>query len=247
MIILIMVPFAVAAEAPIEKSKPEEPITVMLEITELKKAISKFNSEQLILKKDIKSIIDIISQNGQLPVKANVSLNSKTDVNQMLLILVTLVTVVATTVYSVKALNKKTEESISSQIETIKSQRDITEIKVKTEILSGNRQQWINTLRDEISEYLASLHSLQAEILLKGEYSKENAGLVFRKTFLHRAKIHLLINPKEEDHEKLTSLVDDVVVHLTGDQSKLAEYEKAIIDLSQQILKREWERVKIIE
>lgn len=213
------------------------------EIQSIHKSIENIVQNETKLRQDIDSILKIINQK---PVKGMISIETKTDINQLLLILITLVTVLASTYYSVFTLKKKSEESIKANTDTIIAQRDISEIKVKTEILSGNRQQWINTLRTEISEYLASLLSLQAEFVGGGAGSTDSIGNLYKTNRLHRARIHLLINPKEADHKKLVELVDAAPSYLR-DSDKLAVSEKQIIEISQQILKREWERVKSIE
>jgi len=198
------------------------------EIKSIRKSIESIVLNETQLRQDIDSLIKIMNSK---PVKGAISVETKTDINQLFLILITLVTILASTYYSIATLKKKTEEAIKANADTIIAQRDISEIKVKTEILSGNRQQWINTLRNEISEYLASLLSLQAEFVGGGTGSTDVIGKLYKDNRLHRARVHLLINPKEPDHVKLIELIDAAPSYLR-EAEKLAVSEKQIIEIS---------------
>ena len=68
------------------------------------------------------------------------------------------------------------------------------------------------------------------------------------------AKIRLMLNPKEEDHQCLNELLGTLLKSLgsrkAGDSKDTQAGAKAVQDLvplSQAILKREWERVKRID
>ncbi len=72
------------------------------------------------------------------------------------------------------------------------------------------------------------------------------------KAHLIEAKIKLLINPKEEDHVRLTSLIEKSikVIYKHGEREEFVELlvmQDEIIALSQKILKREWDRVKKVD
>ena len=125
----------------------------------------------------------------------------------------------------------------------------VTQRQSRIALRSQNRQAWINSLRDCIAEYvsLASVgltHSSQKDLQARA-----------KELMLLESKILLMLNPKEEDHQRLILLLvecraaiaksirsqpasdtDDVFLHLNK-----------VIPLSQTILKREWERVKRAE
>jgi hypothetical protein len=78
--------------------------------------------------------------------------------------------------------------------------------------------------------------------------SLTNAEFVdkIEKAYLAESKIRLLINPKEEDHVKLTILIRSFIEKLSmkNESKELIDLEKSIVALSQEIFKREWIRVK---
>jgi hypothetical protein len=69
------------------------------------------------------------------------------------------------------------------------------------------------------------------------------------------AKVGLMINPKEEDHQRLDQLLRGLLLTMGGraaagerrDAQKARTLIKDLVPLSQSILKREWERVKRVE
>ncbi len=117
-------------------------------------------------------------------------------------------------------------------------------------VLSGNRQAWINTLRDLIAEYISIVAVVHA-----GDWvhkSEEEFDQKLERLTLIRTKIMLMINPNEEDHDRLVKLLVAISQTLGGraaarekrDMQKAGELHNKLYPLAQAILKREWERVK---
>ena len=117
-------------------------------------------------------------------------------------------------------------------------------------VLSNNRQAWINTLRDQIAEFIsigAQFHS--------GDWSargREAFDDKFERLVFIESKIKLLLNPNEEDHTRLVSLLErarNTLGNHGADSEgrrfpEWAELYQEFVPLAQEILKREWERVK---
>ena len=85
--------------------------------------------------------------------------------------------------------------------------------KIKADTVASNRQEWINTLRNELSEFIAVITSV-------GVFRPGGMGAqeVHRQTRI-AAKIQLLLNPTEPDHQELIGVVRRAVreVHLLDD------------------------------
>ena len=65
---------------------------------------------------------------------------------------------------------------------------------------------------------------------------------------LAQSKIQLLINPNEENHQRLTETIDAAIRRLRSEAALDSETEadlRTIVALAQVILKREWQRVKL--
>lgn len=123
----------------------------------------------------------------------------------------------------------------------------------RVSVLSGNRQAWINSLRDQISEFIAIIavaHSGDWSSRTEKEYDDERKQLV-----LVYSKIELMLNPQEEDHAQLSTLMREATCTLAGrarsanegDGERGAKIAAKIVPLAQSILKREWQRVKQTE
>lgn len=141
-----------------------------------------------------------------------------------------------------------TKLTINSQLKLsnhqINSQITIAERNLKSEVLSRNRQNWINTLRDSISEFVAL-----SIVIAKIQSGHDDYDEKMEKFLTLKSKISLLLNPKEDDHTRLDNYLEEALqFNLDNTKSrKLGDIRKDIITQSQEILKREWERVKQIE
>lgn len=132
----------------------------------------------------------------------------------------------------------------------------------KSELTAVNRQSWINTLRDDLASFVGAMNSIwdlnrvkdgRAKVLAelnKPEYAmtelydwsiKYNGSIQYAEGI--SAKIKLLVNPTEDNSKALCCLLDETMelVLLKKDPKDL---NSKIIDISQKILKEEWERVK---
>lgn len=116
-------------------------------------------------------------------------------------------------------------------------------------VLSANRQEWINTLRDTIAEFQSSVVMVSTDTFYKHDKPSAQDYLkkIERVSFL-RAKTTLLINPSEDDHKKLVEIVDRAfTVGLSrkpDTPDEMGNLQKSLVTVAQAILKREWNRVK---
>lgn len=116
---------------------------------------------------------------------------------------------------------------------------------INANVRANNRQKWINSLRNNLSEFLSS----QRLICLYhhgNPFDNEIATESFQK-MLQESMIRLLINPNEEDHAELVRLLHESIemqdkIIATKDWKDsdldLDGLHDKIIKLSQSILKR---------
>lgn len=174
--------------------------------------------------------------------------------------------------YSIKknlsALEKDRENQQSSFDKDRNAQLDIAAKNLNAQVLSGNRQQWINSLRDTTSEYLGAVHQLRKSRTLarhcahvakknNGDFMIEHREAINSMTSDARDvdnltfKIRLLINPSEPEGLKITELLKNIN-DCTGsfqespNRIKITEYGEELILVMQKYLKQEWDRVKKI-
>ena len=124
-------------------------------------------------------------------------------------------------------------------------------------VISSNRQKWIETLRDALSELIALI---SGALVVKSKWKENwdrgrgamNSDPALLKKFEHivlaMSKVRLLINPTEPDHRRLYETIADAAERLRAEQSMDEETLRdieVIAALAQAILKREWQRVKL--
>ncbi len=126
----------------------------------------------------------------------------------------------------------------------------------KANVLSVNRQRWIETLRDALSHVVAQLQAAatvkQATRIHSLLDIAGDANLLGRVEDLTRtiARIELLLNPLEPDHRQLHVLLDRALDALRAPEARddLVAVTDAIsaeiLVVAQRVLKREWIRVK---
>ena len=111
------------------------------------------------------------------------------------------------------------------------------------QIIAPMRQAWINNLRDVLSEISSSaLHYFVAVF-------EERTDQEYQHLTHLEYKVVLMLNPKEDDHQRLEKLIRQMIGMLGDEASAIRDKEfpnchKAVIKLSREVLKREWDRIK---
>ena len=123
-------------------------------------------------------------------------------------------------------------------------------------VLSANRQKWIETLRDQVAEMVSLI--VAAAVMrsnCKESWNKGQALLASSPAWMEKLerlvrvqwKTRLLLNPTESDHQALDQAIDCAVKRLQLESCTDAETEADLTRITiqaQAILKREWVRVK---
>ena len=125
----------------------------------------------------------------------------------------------------------------------------VAQKQARVAVLSNNRQAWINSLRDNISEFYAAITYVHITDW-KEHPAKELNDKVERVLYLEW-KIKLMLNPVEADHQKLIELLIAGRRTVSGARKGKAESgeawmkaTEALLPLAHEVLKREWVRVK---
>ena len=123
-----------------------------------------------------------------------------------------------------------TKRQISSSLEVANKQ-----------IIAPMRQAWINNLRDLVAELTSNaLHYHVAGF-------EERTDEEYRRLTLLEYKVALMLNPLEDDHKRLEQLIRQMVSALEREregEANFVEVHPTVKDLSRQIFKREWNRVR---
>ncbi|MCJ8327219.1 MAG: hypothetical protein MJK08_08990 [Campylobacterales bacterium] len=191
---------------------------------------------------------NIISEDKASPL-LKVQLSQPTNLYIFALPLVTIFIVLGSTFLSLRTIKIKSKESLDALDRSNENLLRISNNNIQAErlksqesIISNSRQKWINTLRDE----LASLMSHLKQFSLSSQKRKDE---IFSEVWGELFKVELLLNPKEEVHNKLIREIN-IAFKLSTKSEHIAEFRKhsAIVLLtSKELLKYEWERVKSFE
>lgn len=117
---------------------------------------------------------------------------------------------------------------------------------IEIAVLSKNRQEWINALRREIAEFLHLLvhaHTTMAAFVSPQSRSNEDTTSVLSQLDLRQQTVRLMLNPREQDHRALLDAITSAASGLKSAEP-IADAVADIAERAQQVLKREWERVK---
>ncbi len=140
---------------------------------------------------------------------------------------------------------------------------------LKANLLSNSRLKWIDSLRDQLAEFISVSESLRLLRDGKKENRERPKNLPnepdqitnlddalqewkqdIEKLYFVQSKIRLLINPTESDNKQLIEKCDEILKMSFNEKRPAVHIGNAIgelIELSQKILKHEWERVKRFE
>jgi hypothetical protein len=111
----------------------------------------------------------------------------------------------------------------------------------KRQIVDPMRQAWINELRKKLSKLMGSTSYFMARGLDMGQDEKD-----MRELAEIQQEILLTLNPREDDHkllaEKIRMMMQAALV--ARDKNRFIQLHGEVTELTQTILKREWNRVK---
>ena len=136
-----------------------------------------------------------------------------------------------------------------------KNQQDNSLKLANKQVIAPMRQAWINSLRDQVSEflslslwfYISGMHDENVDFQPDDEgVEEDNQKLkTERKLSFLQTKIEFMLNPSEKDHALfITHLSHCKNGAITSGKNNFSEHHKAASALCKKILKREWERVK---
>jgi len=148
------------------------------------------------------------------------------------------------------------------------AQLEIATKNIKAQVISANRQQWINNLRESTADYLSAVHSLRKSRTIARHcvaLSKKDGTdfLMVHRDAINsmtsdarivenlKYKIMLLVNPAEPEAIEITRILQEISSN-TGsfqkkpNKQKLYALSKDLIAITQVYLKNEWVRVKDI-
>jgi hypothetical protein len=139
---------------------------------------------------------------------------------------------------------------------------DLSTKRIRAEVVSANRQVWINGLRDAIADLQSVLLYAANAVYEGGAATVAEINEKAERAHYNVARIELFLNPSEKEHERLATLLVDqmhkldelVQARQAGARSvdpaleplrdDVLQIGLEIRSITKKILKAEWERVK---
>lgn len=201
-----------------------------------------------------------VESSANQAVHSDTAMAFNTDWILIAVFILTSITVLITNRKAIKRATALAKESSRPVMPTINPAIDVDFEKAK--IVAESRQQWIQSLRAEIADFVSAtnaildLHKIKdgfediltemkdPQFAMKELYQWScTYNKALQDTEKLYAKIHLLINPDEEHSQTLSSLLDKTMVAIEAKKSP-SKLNDEIVAITQVILKQEWQRVK---
>jgi hypothetical protein len=126
----------------------------------------------------------------------------------------------------------------------------------RANVVSTNRQKWIDTFRDRLAELLSVINAAQVIKRAAADEWRGGAGAALHdpllaekieKTFMAVAQIQLLTKGAEPVHETLNETIAAALGHLLDDDLNECDVSDRIVEITaigRGIIRDEWRRVK---
>jgi hypothetical protein len=114
---------------------------------------------------------------------------------------------------------------------------------IRANIVSANRQRWIDAIRDDLAVFLNMRDIDHAYEISDGlnPTLAENAQKARREMYLLSRRIELKLNPKEQKHLDFLALIEELRTSRIAQDEDLTD---RTVRAAQDIFKTEWERIK---
>lgn len=111
--------------------------------------------------------------------------------------------------------------------------------------ISKSRNNWINTWRDELSNFLAIADMLRHETTTKKACNEHEYIELLKEYHIAKNKIIMRLNLNEKRHQEVYLLINKIAYEKSLDNDDYKPTKEALMAVSRDLLKEEWERVKL--
>lgn len=154
-------------------------------------------------------------------------------------------------------LRKSNERNLRSQIESnerslkvqIESAKDTALTEFKATIATKNRQEWINELRNTLTEYLSSVSLiLPTPENPSKKFNDEKSQLIYRMS-LAKAKLELLMNREKAEQKELLNKIEEMFNvansnSMEGYVDKMVAARSIVINAARKLFDIHWKKIK---
>lgn len=148
--------------------------------------------------------------------------------------------------------------SIRTVQDQIQSSVKIASHQFHATLNSKNRQEWINDVRNCISEFVTQCRLLNMQFQ-EPVHTKEKRYILHEKVSLYRNKILLLLSPQIPQHAnflgKMNELLDALEIHLLNSRANILDYNNQeflvksneVLESGRTLLYFEWQKIQNVK
>lgn len=137
----------------------------------------------------------------------------------------------------------------------IKTSLELAALQFDTTLYLKNRQDWINEVRNSLSEFLTHCNLVNIE-LQEPTQNMAARKAIHEKLSLNRNKLRLALNPKIDEHEKLLESIGALMkvldLHILNTNSQQRQYDNVefmrkadrVIEDGRFVLYKEWDKIQ---
>lgn len=137
-------------------------------------------------------------------------------------------------VTNIKALFKNTRSQIRSTTEVAKLQ-------IHSNVISQNRQKWVDALREDLSAFVTELEVIKEKIR-NSTSTPTNLQELSKGLFLVYNRLRFRLNPDKQDHVDIIKCMENILSDVTASDVR-AKSENLVL-LGQRLIRKEWVRIK---
>jgi hypothetical protein len=143
-------------------------------------------------------------------------------------------------------LKRSNEKNLDAQI---KHNHDMALIGFRSSIASKNRQEWINDLRNQISETIAQAARVAMESEISDKKTQIKGDHMQNLIFCH-SKIQLMLNEEKPEQQAVLAAMNayvNLVIKLKSPSDEYYEARNALIKASRTLFKIHWKKIVTLE
>ncbi len=146
---------------------------------------------------------------------------------------------------NLKSQIESSERNLQKQMDTAK---ETTLIQFKATIATKNRQEWINELRQNLSEYMAMLHMITPESDKISDLLTKRADHI-QRLLLTKTKLELLLNKDRAEQKELLDQLENVlsIINFPPKENFNIAFSAArtrLIDAARKLFEIHWKKIK---
>lgn len=191
-----------------------------------------------------------------IPSKKETEQNNRPWIIALIVGILTFIAIITASLINKWVAIKGINSSKEIAIQQIENSQSLNLHQFNSTLKTKNRQDWVNDLKNAMSEFMANCVKINIEFQDPGEDNKEKIKDIHEKITLNRTKMRLLLNPKKELHNNLltsmTEFVNILDMHILNYRGNINYYKNIdfqktsdkVVENARELLYNEWQKIQ---